>query len=226
VDPVLDPLLLRKSGRAGNRIRDLWICSQKLLLSKQQLNTDFAVLAREDEEEELYVLGYNAVQSVESTRRFGGTCRLHLQGSRVSHARNQHEVGSKLPKTSDDIQRTTRQYIPEDRSLHDHRCEYLKSCCLKFYKRKIPLKNLHILSKLSCTSSCVHQVDISDCRKLNITSLGSLQWHNMRTTFHQNPAVLALRYVHRDTTRYTQLQELYKIMETLQLLHTLSTIDH
>jgi hypothetical protein len=30
VDPVPDPLLHRKSGRAGNRSRDLWICSQKL----------------------------------------------------------------------------------------------------------------------------------------------------------------------------------------------------
>jgi hypothetical protein len=30
VDPVSDPLLLRKSGGAGNRTRDLWICSQKL----------------------------------------------------------------------------------------------------------------------------------------------------------------------------------------------------
>jgi hypothetical protein len=30
VDPVPDPLLLRKSGSAGNRIRDLCICSQKL----------------------------------------------------------------------------------------------------------------------------------------------------------------------------------------------------
>jgi hypothetical protein len=30
VDPVPEPLLLRKCGRAGNRTRDLWICSQKL----------------------------------------------------------------------------------------------------------------------------------------------------------------------------------------------------
>jgi hypothetical protein len=29
VDPVPDPLLLRKSGRAGNPTGDLWICSQK-----------------------------------------------------------------------------------------------------------------------------------------------------------------------------------------------------
>jgi hypothetical protein len=30
VDPVPDPLLLRKSGSAWNRTRDLWICSQEL----------------------------------------------------------------------------------------------------------------------------------------------------------------------------------------------------
>jgi hypothetical protein len=30
VDPVPDPLLLRRSGSAGKRTRDLWICSQKL----------------------------------------------------------------------------------------------------------------------------------------------------------------------------------------------------
>ena len=31
MDPVPDPLLLRKSGSAGDRTRDLCICSQKLL---------------------------------------------------------------------------------------------------------------------------------------------------------------------------------------------------
>jgi hypothetical protein len=30
VDPVPDPLPLRKSGSTGNRTRDLWICRQKL----------------------------------------------------------------------------------------------------------------------------------------------------------------------------------------------------
>jgi hypothetical protein len=30
MDPVPDPLLLRKSGSAGNGTRDLWICSQEL----------------------------------------------------------------------------------------------------------------------------------------------------------------------------------------------------
>jgi hypothetical protein len=30
VDPVPDSLLLRNSGSAGNRTRDLWICNQEL----------------------------------------------------------------------------------------------------------------------------------------------------------------------------------------------------
>jgi hypothetical protein len=30
-------------------------------------------------------------------------------------------------KTSVDVQRTTRRYIPEDRTLHKHHCENLKS---------------------------------------------------------------------------------------------------
>jgi hypothetical protein len=30
VDPVPDPLLLRKSGSAGNRTRGLWVCSQEV----------------------------------------------------------------------------------------------------------------------------------------------------------------------------------------------------
>jgi hypothetical protein len=30
VDPVPDPLFLRKSGSAWNRTRDFWICSQEL----------------------------------------------------------------------------------------------------------------------------------------------------------------------------------------------------
>jgi hypothetical protein len=32
LDPVPDPLLLRKSGSAGNRIQDPWVCSQELWL--------------------------------------------------------------------------------------------------------------------------------------------------------------------------------------------------
>jgi hypothetical protein len=68
-------------------------------------------------------------------QRFGGTYRLHLQGRRISQARSQRE--SRWPaelcfaiccsETSVDFQRTTRRYIPEDGTLHNHRCENLKS---------------------------------------------------------------------------------------------------
>jgi hypothetical protein len=38
------------------------------------------------------------------------------------------------PETSTDLQRTTRRYTPEDRTLHNHHCENLKSyilnCCI------------------------------------------------------------------------------------------------
>jgi hypothetical protein len=44
-------------------------------------------------------------------RRFGGTCRLHLQGR--NQATNQRE--------------STWRYIPQDSTLHNHRCEHLKS---------------------------------------------------------------------------------------------------
>jgi hypothetical protein len=106
------------------------------------------------------------------TRCFGGTCRLHHQGQKISQARNHHEsmwetrvlrfacllcfppaftlvscldYSSTLKveatcssEMSVDCKRITWRYIPEDRSLYDHRCENLKSC-FSFVK-------LHILS--------------------------------------------------------------------------------
>jgi hypothetical protein len=36
-------------------------------------------------------------------------------------------------ETSVDFQRNTRPYIPEDRTLHNYRCEYLKSYFLLCY---------------------------------------------------------------------------------------------
>jgi hypothetical protein len=48
-------------------------------------------------------------------RRFEGICRLYLQGRRISQARNQGEVRWKAEPVN--FQRTTRRYIPEDRTL-------------------------------------------------------------------------------------------------------------
>jgi hypothetical protein len=44
VDPIPDPLLLRKSGSAGNRAQYLWICSQELPLSINFINTSLSKL--------------------------------------------------------------------------------------------------------------------------------------------------------------------------------------
>jgi hypothetical protein len=43
-------------------------------------------------------------------RRSRGTCRLHLQVGGINQARNQHQ-----------------RFVPEDGTLHNHRCEGLKS---------------------------------------------------------------------------------------------------
>jgi hypothetical protein len=56
-------------------------------------------------------------------RRFGLSCRLQL------HSRRKQEISMKQPasrayysETSADFQRTTRRYIPEDKTLHNHHC--------------------------------------------------------------------------------------------------------
>jgi hypothetical protein len=46
VDPIPDHPLLRKSGRAGNRTRDLWICSEKFWPLDHRGHSDDAVELR------------------------------------------------------------------------------------------------------------------------------------------------------------------------------------
>jgi hypothetical protein len=92
-------------------------------------------------------------------RHFGGTCRLHLQGRKISRTRKQRESKRKtvllancfharvlvrlilqpwrwrryVSVTSVDFQRTTQCYIPEDSSLHNHQCRNLKYYKLIYY---------------------------------------------------------------------------------------------
>jgi hypothetical protein len=57
--------------------------------------------------------------SLEVNRCFGGTCGLYLLDRKVTQARNGHKhKSSRGSETSIDFQRTTRRYIPEDRSLN------------------------------------------------------------------------------------------------------------
>jgi hypothetical protein len=82
--------------------------------------------------------------SSQTARRSGVTYRLHLQGQRVSHARNQKQAASyvrpdltcaaclaclPLVLVSSEMLgclRNTRRWKPEDRTLHNHRRDKLK----------------------------------------------------------------------------------------------------
>jgi hypothetical protein len=69
---------------------------------------------------------------VKGNRRFGGTGRLYFQCWSISQARNQHESGNKIEsvrfsETAVGFKRTRQRYILEDRTLHNHRYENLKS---------------------------------------------------------------------------------------------------
>jgi hypothetical protein len=78
------------------------------------------------------------------------TYGLHLQRSRTSQAKNQRKSRWQAKcssETSVDFQRTTRRYIPEERTLHNHRYENLK-----FY-----IEELDSIAQQSyqCTKHCV-----------------------------------------------------------------------
>jgi hypothetical protein len=80
-------------------------------------------------------------------RRFGGTHRLHLQGQRISRARNQRECrwqasycstlkmeAISSAETSIDFQRTTRRYVPEYSTLNVNCSLLLSDRNLNLYK--------------------------------------------------------------------------------------------
>jgi hypothetical protein len=90
---------------------------------------------------------------IKNQRRFGGTYQLHLQGRRINRAIKQicFHTGFSLAyssilkmeeicssETSVDTQRSRLRYIPEDGTLHNHRCENLKSYALRCVWRLYP----------------------------------------------------------------------------------------
>jgi hypothetical protein len=67
----------------------------------------------------------------ERVLRFGGVYRLHLQGRRLSQARNQQlhaaiQAGGIASSETSGSRRATRLYNPEGQTLHSHRPENLK----------------------------------------------------------------------------------------------------
>jgi hypothetical protein len=93
-------------------------------------------------------------------RSFGRTCRLHHQDRWINRARTSSaftldsclaysstlKTEETCPsETSVDFQRTTRQYIPEDRTVHDNRYENLQSYII-FHLMIITLKYCSLLN--------------------------------------------------------------------------------
>jgi hypothetical protein len=59
-------------------------------------------------------------------------------------------------ETSFDFQRTTRRYIQEDGTLHNHRCENLKSYYLLTNMQKIRVRNIDVMSpKCNVAEMCI-----------------------------------------------------------------------
>jgi hypothetical protein len=86
------------------------------------------------------LLGYSIAKSVEGQPTFRMNMSPPLEGRRISQARQCFLLVSCLAysstlnmratcssETSVDLQRTARRYILEDTTLHNHRCEKLKS---------------------------------------------------------------------------------------------------
>jgi hypothetical protein len=77
------------------------------------------------------------------TRSFGGTRRLYFQDGRIRQARNKYEriwqaKALKMEtifssETPAEFQQTTRRYIPEGKTFHDHNYEDFKSCIVHYF---------------------------------------------------------------------------------------------
>jgi hypothetical protein len=92
VDPVPDPLLLRKSRSAGNRTRDLWICSQGLLLPDHigspgihYVHLRTATNKLTNSMERSTTREATIVRPLDSFPVFHGTRRFNTQFTRVLH---------------------------------------------------------------------------------------------------------------------------------------------
>jgi hypothetical protein len=94
---------------------------------------------RAGEERAATAVGITTCSPLKVIRRFRGTCHHHLQDSRaLLHTSfallscfdysSTLKMEAKCPSgTSVDFEWTARRYVPEERPLHIHRCEILKS---------------------------------------------------------------------------------------------------
>jgi hypothetical protein len=86
-------------------------------------------------------------------------------------------------ETSVDFQRTTQRYTPEDRTLHNHRCENLmKHPDIRPYVFQVLLANSMELSPSSEASSCAAIQEVSN-----------ILWHpNLHDCVHRRPSLIPI----------------------------------
>jgi hypothetical protein len=113
----------RDSCRAPNATPTCSVCRYSLQLRKYE---GFEVLTTVVMKISIFWVR-TSYSPLKVNQGFGGICRLHLQGRRISQARKQRKAGSKQSsemetthssEASVDFQQTTRRYSPEDRTLH------------------------------------------------------------------------------------------------------------
>jgi hypothetical protein len=137
--------------------------------------------------EEFCLLGYTPCSRLKVNRRFGGTRRPHHHSRIISRAWKQ--VASRAftlvscstyssilnmeaicsSETSVDFQWTTRRYIPEDRTLHNHRFENLKLYKILYIastgKRNLLIYQHFLGVSLILLTDCIEDMDIHiDCK--------------------------------------------------------------
>jgi hypothetical protein len=97
------------------------------------------------------LLGYNPAQSVQNQPTFRRNTSPPSSFTLVSclaYSSTLKLEATRSSETSADFQRATRRYIPQHRTIHNHRCENLK--CYMFTKDVYFMRTFFFFPKQSC----------------------------------------------------------------------------
>jgi hypothetical protein len=119
-------------------------------------------------DKEFHLLRYNATHFVEIQRRFEESigyvaflAACFMLVSCLVYSSTMELEATRSSETSVDFRRTRRRYIPEDRTIHNHRCENLISWFIPSN-----LQQDNVLAKVKLKSSIFW--DVTPCSPLNV----------------------------------------------------------
>jgi hypothetical protein len=137
-------------------------------------------------------------------------------------------------ETSADFQRTTGRYIPEDRSLHNHRCESLNSCIpnIQFRRTLIfkhcPAFECHIRRNMNSFSDVWFSKSLwhPSIRYINIVQcLWYWRAPILTARLHRTPLDLLHSCIHDSTSRHYNLSFWLQLVLTLWCLVSERSFD-